>query len=351
MRIAQVAPLYESVPPRLYGGTERVVSYLTEGLVAEGHEVTLFASGDSCTDAALMPGAPCALRLGGCRDPLIPHLLMLERLTRRAHHFDVIHFHCDYLAFPFGRRLPAPSLSTLHGRLDLPQLEQVFGEFPELPLVSISDAQRAPAPAANWVATVHHGLPPDLYRFRERPGDYLVFVGRISPEKRVDRAIRVARAAGLPLKIAAKVDPADRVYFEEMIRPLLADELVEFIGEVGEAEKDALLGGALALVFLIDWPEPFGLAMIESLACGTPVIAARRGSVPEVIEDGVSGFVVESVAEAVAAVQRLPSLSRARCRQVFEERFSLGRMVRDYVAIYGELAYGRGSVVSVARGG
>jgi glycosyltransferase involved in cell wall biosynthesis len=350
MRIAQVAPLYERGPPRFYGGTERVVAYLTEGLVERGHQVTLFASGDSCTRAELVPCAAAALRLDGrCRDPLVPHLIMLEEVVRRAHRFDVVHFHCDYVAFPVGRRLPVPSLTTLHGRLDLPDLKPLVSEFGEAALVSISDAQRQPLPNANWLATVHHGLPRDLLPFSAKPGKYLAFLGRVSPEKRVDQAIELARRVGIPLRIAAKVDRADSDYFERQIRPLLADPLVEFIGEVNEEQKAGFLGGALALVFLIDWPEPFGLAMIESLACGTPVIAARCGSVPEVIEDGVTGFVVDGLQEAVRAVSRLPRISRATCREVFERRFCDERMVADYLRVYESLVLQESSpMVSVA---
>jgi glycosyltransferase involved in cell wall biosynthesis len=340
MRIAQVAPLYESVPPNLYGGTERVVSYLTEELICQGHEVTLFASGDSKTRAKLV--APCrrALRLDRrCVNPLVHHLLMLERVFQDVSRFDIIHFHCDYLHFPLSRRHPCPHLTTLHGRLDIPDLRRLYREFAGEPLVSISDAQRRPLPWANWLGTVHHGLPLDLHTFRDRPGQYLAFLGRISPEKRVDRAIQIARDAGVPLKIAAKVDVVDRSYFEETIQPLLkgARPLVEFVGEIGGQEKDEFLGNASALLFPIDWPEPFGLVMIEALACGTPVIAYRKGSVPELLEDGVSGFVVETIAQAVQAVGRVASLSRSKCRQVFEGLFGAARMARDYVRLYHRL--------------
>jgi glycosyltransferase involved in cell wall biosynthesis len=340
MRIAQVAPLYESVPPRLYGGTERVVSYLTEELIGQGHEVTLFASGDSETRANLV--APCrrALRLDRrCVNPLVHHLLMLERVFQDVSRFDIIHFHCDYLHFPLSRRHPCPHLTTLHGRLDIPDLQPLYREFADEPLVSVSDAQRRPLPWANWLGTVHHGLPLDLHTFRDRPGQYLAFLGRISPEKRVDRAIQIARDAGVPLKIAAKVDVVDRTYFEETIQPLLkgARPLVEFVGEIGGQEKDEFLGNASALLFPIDWPEPFGLVMIEALACGTPVIAYRKGSVPELLEDGVSGFVVETIAQAVQAVGRVASLSRSKCRQVFEALFGAARMARDYVRLYHRL--------------
>ncbi len=335
MRIAQVAQLHESCPPARYGGTERVVSYLTEELVRLGHDVTLFASGDSRTAGRLV--APCerALRLDpGCRDPLIHHLVMFNRVLRRADGFDVIHFHTDYLHFPaFGARR-ARSMTTLHGRLDLADLPAVFREFPQMPLVSISHAQRAPLAWANWAATVPHGLPKDLYRPGRGRGGYLLFLGRISPEKRPDLAIEVARRAGLPLRIAAKVDRRDAAYFRDVVRPLLAGPGTEFLGEVGEADKEALLGEALALLFPIDWPEPFGLVMIEAMACGTPVVALRRGSVPEVVDEGVTGAIVDDIDRAVAAVERVAGLDRARVRARFEERFSVERMARDYLRVY-----------------
>jgi glycosyltransferase involved in cell wall biosynthesis len=337
VRIAQVSPLYESVPPTLYGGTERVVSYLAEELVRQGHQVTLFASGDSRTSAELVAACPRALRLDrSCRDQMAAHVLMLEQVSQQAERFDLIHFHCDYLHFPLSRRRGWRHVTTLHGRLDIPELVPIYQEFRDVPLVSISDAQRRPLPWVNWQGTVYHGLPGDLFTFRERPGSYLAFLGRISPEKRPDRAVEVARRLGVPLKIAAKVDAADALYFHKEIEPLLreAGPLVEFVGEIGGAAKDAFLGGACALLFPIDWPEPFGLVMIEALACGTPVVACRCGSVPEVLEDGVTGFVVDGVEEAVAAVRRVASLSRRRCRQVFEERFSAARMARDYLRIY-----------------
>ncbi len=341
MRIAQVAPLYESVPPQLYGGTERVVSWLTEELVREGHDVTLFASGDSVTAAKLVAPVPKALRLDtGCVDQLALHLLLLEEVFRRPGDFDVVHFHCDYLHFPFSRRQRQPHVTTLHGRLDLPELPRLYREYQGEPVVSISDAQRRPLSWLNWQATVYHGMPRELHTFQAGPGQYLAFLGRISPEKRVDWAIDIARRAGMPLKVAAKVDRADRDYFKEQIEPLLKQSapLVEFVGEVGGAAKNEFLGNATALLFPIDWPEPFGLVMIEALACGTPVIAFRRGSVPEVMDDGATGFVVNDVGEAVKAVARLGELSRRRCRQVFEERFSAERMTRDYLAVYRGLA-------------
>jgi glycosyltransferase involved in cell wall biosynthesis len=335
LRIAQVAPLHESVPPRLYGGTERVVSYLTEELVALGHEVTLFASGDSVTRARLVPTWGRALRLDPERpDPIAAHLLQLERVFREAGDFDVVHFHCDFLHYPLTRRAGIRSLTTLHGRLDVPGLGDLYREFTEIPLVSISDAQRAPLPWANWRATVHHGLPRSFAPLHPGPGEYLAVLGRVSPEKGVDRAIEIARRTGMPLRIAAKVDAADRDYFEEVIRPLLREPGIEFVGEIGDEDKAEFLGRAYALLFPIDWPEPFGLVMIEAMACGTPVVAFPRGSVREVLEDGVTGCVVSGVEEAVVAVERVASLDRTRCRAEFERRFSAERMARDYLSAY-----------------
>jgi glycosyltransferase involved in cell wall biosynthesis len=338
MRIGQVAPLYESVPPRLYGGTERVVSYLTEELVRQGHEVTLFASGDSVTKANLI--APCAqaLRLDeSCVDQLAHHVLMLEQVFKHRADFDVIHFHIDYLHFPWSRRQKVADLTTLHGRLDIPDLVLLYREFDDRPLVSISDAQREPLPWANWKATVHHGLPESEYRLHEEHGKYLAFLGRVAPEKRPDRAIEIAKRAGINIKIAAKVDAVDQEYHDGKIEPLLDHALVEFVGEIGGSEKDEFLGNALALLVPIDWPEPFGLVMIEALACGTPVIAFRHGSVPEIIEDGITGFIVEGVDEAVKAVEKIPHLDRRKCREVFERRFTASRMAENYVAIYERL--------------
>lgn len=335
MRIAQVAPLAEAVPPKLYGGTERIVSFLTEELVALGHEVTLFASGDSVTAARLEAMCPRALRLDpGVRDPNAPTFVMLESVLRRAREFDIIHFHLDYWPFSLFARQPTPFLTTLHGRLDLPEIWPLYRLHGRVPLVSISDSQRAPMPWANWAATIHHGLPAGLLAPRPVRPSYLAFLGRIAPEKRVDRAIEIAEAVGMPLLIAAKVDRVDRDYFEERIRPMLSRPRVEFIGEIGDADKAEFLSGAHALLFPIDWPEPFGLVMIEAMACGTPVIAFEGGSVREIVEDGRTGFVVNSIGEAAAAVRRLPTLSRAAVRRRFEERFTARRMAEDYVALY-----------------
>lgn len=338
MRIAQVAPLHEAVPPQLYGGTERIVHVLVEELIDLGHTVTLFASADSRSRARLVSACRRALRLDlECQDRMVYQLIQNEQLMRSWRDFDLIHFHTDYFSFPLARRAPVPTLTTIHGRLDMPDLPPIYREFAEVPLVSISNAQRAPQSAANWRGTVHHGLPEDASRLGDGSGGYLAFLGRIAPEKRLDRAIAIAKAAGLPLRVAAKVDPADRQYFEATIRPLLADPLVEFIGEIGEAEKQDFLGGALALLFPIDWPEPFGLVMIEAMACGTPVLAFRNGSVPEVVEDGVTGLIVDDLGQAVAALGRLLAIDRAGCRRRFVERFSARRMAEDYLAVYAGL--------------
>jgi len=337
LRIAQVAPLSESVPPKLYGGTERVVSVLTDELVCQGHAVTLFASGDSQTKATLIPVCEQAQRLAGSVDPLSAHMLMIERVAQRARDFDIIHYHVAPLHFPLARRMGTAHLTTMHGRLDLPDLVPLYEEFSELPLVSISDAQRAPLPCQNWVGTVHHGFPERDFRLHEAPGSYFAFLGRISREKRVDRAIAIAKACGWPLRIAAKVDPTDVLYFKNEIAPLMEDPLVEFIGEITDSQKSEFLGNARALLFPIDWPEPFGLVMIESLACGTPVVAFRGGSVAEVIEHGVTGFVVDDMDQAIDAACRVHTLERRACRDAFTRRFSASRMASAYVRLYRQL--------------
>lgn len=339
MRIAQVAPLYERVPPKLYGGTERIVSYLSEELVRQGHDVTLFASGDSSTSAQLRPVCPRSLRLEGRRviDPLAHHVRMIEMVAREARDFDVVHFHIDYIHFPVTRREKIPAVTTTHGRLDIPDVLPLFREFPDMPLVSISNAQRKPMPWGNWLATVYHGLPEHLYTPHDRQPQYLAFLGRISPEKRVDRAIAIARRVGMPLRIAAKIDAADEEYFKTKIRKLLDDSLVEYIGEIGEHEKCEFLSKAHALLFPIDWPEPFGLVVIEALACGTPVVAYSMGSVPEILDDGITGFLVNRIDSAARAVRRIDSINRKACRRVFEERFSARRMAADYLRVYQRL--------------
>ena len=337
MRIAQIAPLFERVPPRLYGGTERMISYLTEELVRQGHDVTLFASGDSKTAAKLVPCCDLALRLNPmATDPLPYHVIMLEQVRKRAHEFDILHFHIKFMHAPLVHGVADRTVTTLHGRLDLPDLASFYGIFPQLPLVAISNDQRNYLRNVNWVGTVHHGLPRQLLRFAPRvAGSYLAFLGRISPEKRPDRAIEIAARSGMRLKIAAKVDRADQSYWEEMIRPMVeAYSNVEFLGEIGEAEKASFLGGAAALLFPIDWPEPFGLVMIEAMACGTPVIAFRRGSVAEVLEDGASGFIVDTIEEAVRAVRSIAKLNRATVRAQFERHFTVERMTHDYLEIY-----------------
>ena len=338
MRIAQVAPLYESVPPKYYGGTERVVSYLTEELVRQGHDVTLFASGDSETKAHLVAACRRSLRMDKhCVDRLAHHMLMLENVVQRAAEFDIVYFHTDYLHFPLSRREQITHVTTLHGRLDLPDLVPLYQEFREMPVISISNGQREPLPWANWQATVYHGLPADMYQFRDKTGTYLAFLGRVSPEKRVDRAIEIAKQVGIPLKLAAKVDRVDKDYFETVVEPLLRHPFVEFVGEIGEGEKEEFLSNAYALLFPIDWPEPFGLVIIEAMACGTPVIAYRGGAVPEVMEEGHTGFIVEGLEDAVDAVRRVPELSRKRCREAFDHRFTAARMAHDYVQVYERL--------------
>lgn len=341
MKIAQVAPLFESVPPQGYGGTERVVAYLTDALVEAGHAVTLFASGDSVTKARLVPVVERGLRLVGKQaDWLTWHTMMLDRVFTAATRFDAIHFHVDFLHFPLVRHCRTPCVTTLHGRLDLPELDPLYRHFNEQPLVSISASQRNPLPFANWRATVHHGLPDKLLPFTPHPGgdSYFAFLGRISPEKRVDRAIEIAIACGVPLRIAAKVDAVDQAYFESQIKPRLNHPLIQFIGEIDEAQKGAFLGQARALLFPIDWPEPFGMVMIEAFACGTPVIAYAGGSVNEVMEHGVTGFVVADQSEAVAAARNIGAIDRGRCRRVFEQRYTARTMAARYVDVYRALA-------------
>ena len=338
MRIAQIAPLHEAVPPKFYGGTERVVSFLTEELVAMGHDVTLFASGDSITNAKLAPIWPQALRLDrSIRDSLAPHMLLMESVYRRADEFDILHFHNDYFPASLFSRQPVPFVTTLHGRLDLPELNPVYAGLPKQNLVSISNSQRRPLPEGNFVGTVYHGLPMNLLRPQPMPHDYVAFLGRICPEKRPDRAIRIAAGAGEVLRIAAKVDRVDAEYFATEIEPML-NERAKLIGEIGDAEKPGFLSGAKALLMPIDWPEPFGLVMIEAMACGTPVIAYNHGSVPEIIEDGVTGFIVGNEAEAIEALKRIHTLDRRVVRARFEERFSARRMAEDYLELYESLA-------------
>ena len=335
MKIAQIAPLMEGIPPKLYGGTERVVSYLTEELVAQGHDVTLFASGQSITAAKLVACCAQPLRLNPAVKDVIPHyMLMLDKVRTMASKFDIMHFHIDQFHFPLFRQMADRTLTTLHGRQDLSDLHYLYRGFPEMPLISISNAQRAPIPDANFAGTVHHGLPSALNLSPEPRGGYLAFLGRISPEKRVDRAIAIARAVGLPLKIAAKVDRVDAHYFQTEIEPLLDQPGIEFIGEIDDRSKSRFLGDARALLFPIDWPEPFGLVMIEAMACGTPVLAFRNGAVPEVIDDGVTGYVIETLDEAIAVLPRVLELDRNKVRRRFDERFSVRRMTHDYVAIY-----------------
>ena len=339
MKIAQIAPLMESVPPRLYGGTERIVSYLTDELVRLGHDVTLFASADSITAAELVSCASMALRLdSNVRDPIPYYMLMLDRVRKLAEEFDILHFHIDQFHFPLFRRMADRTVTTLHGRQDSPDLKPLYLGFSEMPLVSVSNDQRQPIANANFVATVHHGIPTDLHEPIYNPrGGYVAFLGRISPEKRPDRAIQIARTLGIPLKIAAKVDKVDEAYFREQIVPLLGDPGVEFIGEIDERSKAEFLGEALALLFPIDWPEPFGLVMIEAMACGTPVLAFRRGSVSEIIDQGVTGAIVDTVDEAVRMLPRVIALDRHAVRRRFEQRFSSARMATDYVALYRSL--------------
>ena len=336
MKIAQIAPLIESVPPRLYGGTERVVSYLTEELVAQGHEVTLFASGDSITGANLVPCCTQALRLDPAVSDVVPYyMLMLDKVRSRAAEFDVLHFHIDHFHFPIFRHLPIPSLTTLHGRQDHRDCLPFYAGFSDMPLVSISDAQRAPLPHANFLATIHHGIPLSLHEASYRPkGGYVAFMGRISPEKGPDDAIRIATSLGIPLKIAAKVDKVDEPYFREVVEPMLSAEGVEFIGEISEKEKGPFLRHAVALLFPICWPEPFGLVMIEAMSCGTPILAYRAGSVPEIIDEGVTGMIVDNIDQARIALVQVAALDRRKVRSRFEERFTARRMAKDYVRVY-----------------
>ncbi len=337
MKIAQIAPLFEAVPPKFYGGTERVVSFLTEELVAMGHDVTLFASGDSVTNAKLEAAWPQALRLDNTiRDTLAPQMLLMEHVFEMANQFDILHFHVDYFPASLFKRQSTPFITTLHGRLDLPELRPVYAGLPEQNLVSISDSQRTPLHEANFVATVLHGLPVDLLRPSPVAPSYVAFLGRICPEKRPDRAIRIAHGASEKLKLAAKVDKVDLEYFTTTIQPMLGPE-AEMIGEINDVAKSTFLSGAKALLMPIDWPEPFGLVMIEAMACGTPVIAFNHGSVPEIIEDGVTGFIVSDEAEAIRALKRIGTLDRGAIRARFEERFTARRMAEDYVATYESL--------------
>jgi glycosyltransferase involved in cell wall biosynthesis len=344
LRIAQVSPLYESVPPKLYGGTERVVSYLTEELVRQGHDVTLFASGDSFTTARLIPCSTQSLRLdSNCIDQVAHQFVMLDHVVEHVTNdeFDVVHFHIDYFHFPISRAYNIPNVTTLHGRLDLPDLQPLYGRYPEMPVVSISNDQRKPLPLANWIGNVYHGLPDDSLTAGQGAGKYLAFIGRICPEKRVDRAIEIALRAGLPLKIAAKIDRVDREYYETKIKHLFDQPGIEFVGEIREDQKSEFLGNASGLLFPIDWPEPFGLAVIEAMACGTPTLAFRRGSVPEILTPGVSGQIVDTVDEAVLAMENLLGMDRAAVRQAFEDRFTASRMARDYVSVYESIANAR----------
>lgn len=338
MRIAQVSPLYESVPPKLYGGTERIVSYLTEELVNQGHDVTLFASGDSVTQAKLVAPWCCSLRLQkDCIDQLAHHYTMIEQVQKEINNFDIVHYHIDYLHFPLSRRSNVPHVTTLHGRLDIPDLQPLYTEYNDIPLVSISDFHKKPLPDVNWKKTIYHGIPEGLLQPHYNEGKYLAFLGRFSHEKRPDRAIEIAIKAGIPIKLAAKVDRNDEEYFESVVKPLLKHPLVEYVGEINEKEKSEFLGNAIALLFLIDWPEPFGLVMIESMACGTPVIGYKHGSVPEVIDEGVTGFKVESQEEAYEALLKVSTLDRKKVREVFEKRFSSRVMTKNYVGLFEEM--------------
>jgi glycosyltransferase involved in cell wall biosynthesis len=341
MKIAQIAPLYESVPPKLYGGTERIVAYLTDELVNRGHRVTLFASGDSVTKAKLVAISPRALRLNDHLDPLAHHILQLQEVIERANEFDILHFHTDYLHFPFSHNNNLTTITTLHGRLDIDDLKPIYQKFRDMPVVSISDSQRQPLLMANWIGTVHHGLPLDLYKKGDGKGNYVTFIGRISPEKRVDHAIEIAKRANLKIKIAAKIDKVDQLYFEKEIKHLFKYPHVEFLGEIGEKEKAVLLGNATALLFPIDWREPFGIVIIEALACGTPVIAYNRGSVPEIIAHGKTGYIVENINEAVEALQTINHINRDECRKNFENHFSATIMAKNYLYLYEKLLFAK----------
>jgi glycosyltransferase involved in cell wall biosynthesis len=335
MKIAQVAPLYESVPPKLYGGTERIVSFLTEELIRAGHEVTLFASGDSVTTAKLVACIPEALRLKEkCEDSLAPHIVLLQTVIENSGRFDIIHFHTDYLSFPFTQFLDVPHLTTLHGKLTIEELQLIYDTYPDEPVICISDSQCKALPQANFIGRVHHGLPINLFKKGNGSGNYFAFLGRISPEKRCDRAIQIAIAANMPIKIAAKIDKADRDYFETEIKHLFDHRLVEYVGEINEKQKQEFLGNAVALLFPIDWPEPFGLVTIEAMACGTPVLAWNCGSVPEIIENGKSGYVVDNMEAAIEAANKIHALDRLLVRQSFEQRFTATRMAEQYLELY-----------------
>jgi glycosyltransferase involved in cell wall biosynthesis len=350
LRIAQIAPLVESVPPRLYGGTERVVSWLTEELVAQGHRVTLFASGDSQTAAELHPVVPRALRLDGIGNSIPYNLIMLDHVARRMAEFDVLHFHIDFFHYPVFRNMAEKTVTTLHGRQDLPEMPDIYRAFSHMPLVSISNDQRRPVPPVNWMGTVYHGLPHNLFREGAGTGGYLAFLGRICPEKGPLDAIEIARRAGMRLRMAAKVDPVDRDYFEQVVGPVLArSPHVEFVGEIDDGRKQEFLASARALLFPIRWPEPFGLVMIEAMACGTPVVAFRQGAVPEVLEDGLTGFVVDTIEDAVVALSRLDELFRPSIRSRFEERFSAAAMGREYCAIYRRLLAVQGTATGIVQ--
>lgn len=338
MKIAQVAPLYESIPPKLYGGTERVVHYITEELVKMGHEVTLFASGDSKTSATLIPACVKSLRLDPkCIDPFVYHIIQLQMVQERISEFDIIHYHTDYFHFPLSRINHSTHLTTLHGRLDMPDLQALYRVFSTTPLISISNNQRKPLSHGNWIATIYHGMPLDSLKFYPEKGTYLAFLGRISPEKGIEGAIEMAKASGIKLKIAAKVDKVDLHYFNTEIMPLMNHELIEFIGEISELDKSQFLGNAMALLFPINWEEPFGLVMIEAMACGTPVIAFKRGSIPEVIDEAITGFIVNSLTEGLEAIKRINKIDRKTVRTVFEQKYNAQRMTKDYLKIYEQL--------------